>query len=1061
MNKIQAAQLPLIPTRVTTIRRDRGMLDFLIRFSLSNRILILALAGILLVLGATQLSRLPVDIFPDLNQPNVTVLADAHGLAPEEIETLVTLPLESALGGMPGVESIRSTSSDGLAIVRVSFAWDTDLYLDRQLVQERLQMARNDLPAGVVPEMAPVASITGEILDLCLVSTDPEISSLELTTIADWTIRRQLLAVPGVAQVVIIGGDNKQYQVMVNPDQLLRHEISLEQVAEALEGASENSSGGYLVQDTREMLVRNLGRVSTVDELADLVVANTGGRPIRVGDVAEVREGAQYRRGAASVEGEPGVILIVFKQPGANTLALTEAIEDKLGKIRNTLPDGVSLTSDLFKQANFLQRGVDNVIDALRDGSILVVLILVVFLANLRASLITLLALPLSFAAAGLVFSAMGLTINTMTLGGLAIAVGELVDDAIVGVENVLRRLRQPDDLGRTMVQRVADASSEVRGPIFSGTMIVILVFAPMFALSGIEGRLFTPLALAYVVSLVASMVVSLTVTPVMALLLFRRSAAKPEFQKSGTPFVMRKVQDAISPLIRFAVKRRWLVMIGFSVLLILALLQTTRMGSEFLPPFDEGTVLVMSHLPPGTSLEESDRISGELEDRLRGMDGILTVGRYTGRGKHDEHAPPPTISHILLSQDPDSDISRDELLDQVRQRLASVSGVVVNIGQPLAHRIDHILSGVQAQIAIKAMGTDLTELRKTVLEVAAVARNTPGVTDLYVEPQVLVPQISIKMNQERLSEVGLTPGEMSHQLELAIGGEVVGSILEGERAFDLFLRLEEPVRNSVKALQRLPIALPAGGWARLGELATVMESAGPNSISRDNLLRRIAVSCNVSGRSLGEVVNDLKERLAPLESELPEGTFLQFEGQFESQMRATRLILLLSIGCLVAMLLILYLQFRSLNLSFQVLICVPAAFIGGLAFLVMTGQQFNVAALVGFISLGGIATRNGILLVSHYLHLMRHEGQRLEPELLVRAGRERAAPVIMTALTTGASLLPLLLSAGETGREILYPVATVVVGGLITSTLFEFLLRPALFWIAGRKVAARLTAKA
>lgn len=1037
------------------------MLDFLIRFSLSNRILVLSLAMILFVLGTLQLSRLPVDIFPDLNQPNVTVLADAHGLAPEEIETLVTLPLESALGGMPGVEGIRSISNDGLAIVRVSFAWDTDLYRDRQLVQERLQMARNDLPAGVVPEMAPIGSITGEILDLTLMSTNPEISPMELTTIADWTIRRQLMAVPGVAQVVIIGGDNKQYQVIVDPDLLLRHEISLGQVGEALEGASENSSGGYLVQDTREMLIRNLGRIRTVEELTDLVVANTGGRPIRVGDVAQVREGAQYRRGAASVEGKPGVILIIFKQPSANTLELTEAIEDKLDKIRITLPDGVELRSDLFKQANFLQRGVDNVIDALRDGSILVVIILLIFLANLRASLITLVALPISFAAAGLVFSAMGLTINTMTLGGLAIAVGELVDDAIVGVENVLRRLRQHDESGRTIAQRVADASSEVRGPIFSGTLIVILVFAPMFALSGIEGRLFTPLALAYVVSLLASMVVSLTVTPVLSLMMFRRSASKPEFQNQGTPFVMRKVQDFISPMITFAVRRRHQVLIGFTLLLALALIQASRMGSEFLPPFDEGTVLVMSNLPPGTSLEESDRIAGELEQRLIGMEGITTMGRYTGRGKHDEHAPPPTISHILLSQDPKSGIGRDEMLAQVRQRLAGISGVVLNIGQPLAHRIDYLLSGVQAHIAIKAMGTDLAVLRETALKVAAITRNTPGVTDLYVEPQVMVPQINIAMDHERLSEVGLTPGELSHQLEQAIGGEVVGTILEGERTFDLFLRLEEPARNSIKALSRLPIALPAGGWARLGELAEVMEAAGPNSISRDNLLRRIAVSCNVTGRSLGEVVSDLKERLAPLESQLPEGTYLQLEGQFESQMRATRLILMLSIGCLAAMLLILYLQFRSMNLSLQVLICVPAAFIGGLAFLKMTGQQFNVAALVGFVSLGGIATRNGILLVSHYLHLMRQEGAKLEPELLVRAGRERAAPVIMTALTTGASLLPLLLSAGETGREILYPVATVVIGGLITSTLFEFLLRPALFWIAGRKVAARLTAQA
>ncbi len=1034
------------------------MLDMLIRFSLNNRPLILALAGALLILGAYQMSRLPVDIFPDLNQPNVTVMAEAHGLAPEEVETLVTLPLESALGGMPGVEGIRSTSGDGLSLVRVSFAWDTDLYLNRQLVQERLQLARADLPAEVEPEMAPIASITGEILDIGLKSSNPDITTLDLETLAEWTIRRQLLSVPGVAQVVVIGGDKKQYQIKADPDLLLRHEVSLEQLAEAVGAASRNTSGGYLVQDTREMLVRNLGRIHNVSELEDVVIANTGGRPVRVGDVAEVEAGAQYRRGAGAINGEPGIVLVLFKQSGANTLTLTEAIDEKLEKIRLTLPPGVEIYTDLFRQASFLQRGVDNVIDALRDGSFLVVLILLIFLANLRASLITLMALPLSFAAAGLVFSAMGLTLNTMTLGGLAIAVGELVDDAIVGVENVLRRLRQRDELKRSVIDRVAEASSEVRGPIFSGTLIVILVFAPMFALSGIEGRLFTPLALAYVVSLLASMIVSLTVTPVLSLMIFRRAVGTSNFHRTKPPFVLRQIHKGIAPMIRFAINKRFLTIALFIILVMAALLATGTIGSEFLPPFDEGTVLVMSHLPPGTSLEESDRIAGELERRLVGMEGILTVGRYTGRGEHDEHAPPPTISHILLAQDPEINISRDEMLNRVRERLTGVPGVVLNIGQPLAHRIDHILSGVQAQIAIKAMGTDLGVLRETVIKVAAVARNTPGVTDLYVEPQVLVPQVHIAMDRTRLAEVGLTPGELSHELELAIGGEVVGSILEGERSYDLFVRLKESSRNSLKELSRLPIALPAGGWARLGDLADVMEAAGPNSISRDNLMRRIAVSCNVTGRSLGEVVADLQHRLEPLEAELPEGTFLHFEGQFESQMRATRLILGLSIGCLVAMLLILYLQFRSINLSIQVLICVPAAFIGGLALLMATGQQFNIAALVGFVSLGGIATRNGILLVSHYLHLMRTEGLKLTPELLVRAGQERAAPVIMTALTTGASLLPLLLSAGETGREILYPVATVVVGGLITSTVFEFLLRPALFWAAGRRVAAQLT---
>lgn len=1033
------------------------MLNGLIRFSLNNRLFILIAAAALIAAGGMQMTRLPVDIFPDLNQPIVTVLAEAHGLAPEEIETLVTLPLESALGGMPGVVQIRSTSGDGLAIVRVDFEWDTDLYLDRQLVQERLQLARADLPAGVAPEMAPIASIMGEILDLGLTSPDGSLSSMELHTLAEWSVRRQLLSVPGIAQVVIIGGDKKQYQVLADPDLLLRHNVSLVQVAEIIGESTENSSGGYLVQDNRELLIRNLGRLTTVEELANVVVAGDRDRPVRVRDVAQVIEGPQYKRGAAAVNADPGIILVIFKQPGTNTLALTEAIDKELVKIRASLPEGAELHGTLFRQATFLQRGIDNVVEALRDGSVLVLVILLLFLANLRASLITLLALPLSFATVGLCFGFMDLTVNTMTLGGLAIAIGELVDNAIVGVENVLRRLRQHDTTGLTGKERVSRATIEVLGPIFSGTIIVILVFAPLFALTGIEGRLFTPLAIAYVTALLASMIVSLTVTPVLALLLFRKFIGNDAFERARQPFAMRHLRRAVTPLVKLAIRRRYWVIGVTTLLTALALLGTLTVGSEFLPPFDEGTVLVMSFLPPGTSLTESDRIAHEMEERLQQIEGVVSVGRYTGRGEHDEHAPPPTITHFLLAIDQKSEVRRDEMIDRVRAALGDVTGVTVNIGQPLAHRIDHILSGVQAQIAIKAMGTDLSVLRRTVLQVADIAKTVPGVTDLYVEPQVLVPQIHIDFDRERLAEVGLTPGGMAHELETAIGGVVVGNILEGERAFDLFVRLEEDARSSLSDLARLPITLPAGGWARLGDLADVSESAGPNSISRDNLLRRIAVSCNVTGRSLGEVVSDLHAALAPLESELPEGTFLRFEGQFRSQMRATRLILLLSLGSLAGMILILYGQFRSLNLALQVLICVPAAFLGGLAFLRLTGQQFNVAALVGFVSLAGIATRNGILLMSHYLYLMRHEGLPLNRDLLVRAAQERAAPVVMTALTTGVGLLPLLLSAGETGREILYPVATVVIGGLLTSTFFEFLLRPAVFWTVGRGVAERL----
>jgi CzcA family heavy metal efflux pump len=1037
------------------------MLDRLIRACLDHRLVVLALAAMLLGFGSLELARRPVDIFPDLNQPIVTVLADVHGYAPDEIETQVTLPLEAALVGISGVERIRSTSQEGLSIVRVEFGWGTDVYRDRQLVQERMQLAARDLPPGTDLEIAPISSITGVVMDLGLVSPDGSVSQLELQSLAEWVVRRRVMAVRGVSQVVVIGGKRRQVQVKVDPDLLIRHGVSLTQVAEAVSEASQNTSGGIVIEGGKELLVRNLGRLQDAGAVAQVVVAGDRRRPVRVGDVAQVVEGPQFPRGAASVGGHPGVVLEVFKQPEADTLALTQAIDDALKRIRPSLPEGAELRADLFRQSTFLQRGVNNVIGALRDGAVLVVIILLIFLMHLRASLVTLVALPLSFATAGILFSVFDLTLNTMTLGGLAIAVGELVDDAIVGVENVLRRLRlgRPPDSGPDWYScLVADASSEVRGPIFSGTLVVVLVFVPLFALSGIEGRLFTPLAVAYVVSLLASMLVSLTVTPVLALMLFRKDAiGRVSLKPRPVSPVLKILRRGAGALIGAAVRFRHWVLAGSAALVLVAGFGAWSLGSQFLPEFDEGTVMILLQLPPGTSLVESDRLAWDAERRLEGLEGVVSVSRFTGRGEHDEHAPPPGISHLMLTLDPEAGIGRELMIERVRKRLAPLAGAGVSVGQPLAHRIDHLLTGVQAQIVVKASGPDMAVLRRAARQVAGAARGVSGVTDLYIEPQVLVDQVHIRPKLERVAELGLTPGGLAHELELAVGGEVVGHLLRDERSIELFVRLKEDARASIESLRQLPIRLPAGGWSRLGELAAVERGVGPNAISRDHLTRRVAVSCNAQGRSIGEVVADLKAALEPIEAALPEGHFLRFEGQFKAQQDATRLIGMLSLLALLAMILILYGQFRSLNLAFQVLTCVPMAFTGGVAFLLLTGQNFSVAALVGFVSLAGIATRNGILLVSHYLNLAKH-GEPVDPALLIRAGQERAAPVVMTALTTGVGLLPLLLSAGETGREILYPVATVVIGGLLTSTLFEFLLRPALFWTLGRKVVENLT---
>ncbi len=1041
------------------------MIERFIHACLAHRILVLAAASGLLLAGGWQLVERPVAVFPDLDRPLVTVIAEAPGLAPEEVETLVTRPLEAALAGAAGAEQIRSWSHDGLALVRVEFGWRTDLYRDRQVVAERLLLAGENLPAGVVPEMAPISSVTGQVLDLGLVSPDGTVDQLGLHDLAEWTVRRRLLAVPGVSQVVLIGRGRPQLKALLDPDLLLRHGVDLLQVARALAGASRNTSGGFLVQGDREQQVRNLGRIHDRADLARTVVAGERRRPVRLRDVGRAELAAAFARGAAAIDGQAGVVLSVFKQPAADTLELTAALEAEVEALRAELPAGAELRADLFRQATFLQRGVDNVVEALRDGALLVVIVLLVFLFHLRAALITLLALPLSFASAGLLFWAFDLTLNTMTLGGLAIAVGELVDDAIVGVENVIRRLRgarppeidQPTAGGPDWLScQVAEASSEVRGPILAGTAVVVLVFLPLFALSGIEGRLFAPLSGAYVVALLASMVISLSVTPVLAVMLLGGRGLQRARQPLRPPPVLRGLQAAAGWLIGLALRRRRWVLAGSGLLVAATALGALRLGSQFLPAFDEGTVLVMVRAAPGTSLAESERLAAAAEGRLDGLDGVRSIHRYTGRGRHDEHAPPVTISHLMLNLDPEIGLSREQMLQRVRHRLRNLAGVVVTVGQPLAHRIDHLLTGVQAEIAVKLSGPELDQLRAAARRAAERMRRVAGVVDLAVEPQVLLPQLHVRLLHERLAELGLRPGAMAERLEIALGGKVVGRVLRGERVRDLFVRLQPAHRDSAEKLRRLPVRLPAGGWTRLGDVAAVGIGYGPNAIRRDGLQRRIAVACNAHGRPVGAVVADIRRALAPLRAGLPAGYALRVAGQFAAQRRATRLVAWLSLLSLAGMILILVGQFRSLNLALQVLTCVPVAFVGGVAALGIAGLPFSVAALVGFVSLAGIATRNGILLIAHALNLMRRGARPLEAELIIRAGRERAAPVVMTALTTGMGLLPLVLAAGEAGREILHPVAVVVVGGLLTSTLFEFLLRPALLWTLGRRAAER-----
>ncbi|NLF69841.1 MAG: efflux RND transporter permease subunit [Candidatus Anammoximicrobium sp.] len=1107
-------------------------LNGIIRFSLHQRVLVAAAALLLTALGGWQIARLPIDVFPDLDRPRVTVMVEAPGLAPEEVETLITFPLESVLNGATGVEAVRSSSSVGLAVLSVEFGWGTDLFRDRQIVAERLALAAERLPPGVQPQLAPISSVMGQILVVGLWSQDGTTPPMELRTLADWVVRQRLLTIPGVSQVFTMGGQRKQYQVLVDPAALLRYGVTLHEVREALEASNENATGGYLdEQGPYELLVRSLGRVQTREQIQEIVVKMREGRPVLVRQVARVIEGPQLKRGDSAAwvrdadgrfSGGPAVVLTVNKQPQADTRRVTEDVASALRELQPRLPGDVRVEPHLYQQQAFIDLAVENVAHALRDGGLLVVVILFLFLLNVRTTLITLTAIPLSLVVTALVFAGCGLSINTMTLGGLAVAIGELVDDAIVDVENIFRRLKEnrlaaePQPALRVVYQ----ASTEVRNSIVFSTLIVVLVFTPVFALGGMEGRLFAPLAAAYIVSILSSLLVSLTVTPVLSywLLAQRRAwpyvaaltaplaafamaawaapsalawcglraaaagwTARPFWIHAATALaaapllwalmrwadrrserdrdglLLRGLQRLAAGAIGFSLRAPALVLIGAVAAVGVSIAALLRLESDFLPPFDEGAVQINVVLPPGTSLETSQRIARTVEQRLQQLPDIQTLVRRTGRAELDEHAVPVSSSEFIATLIPDSPRSRGQTLTAIREALADVPGIVTSVEQPLAHLISHMLSGVQAQIAVKLYGDDLETLRRTAHQMQAAIAGVPGVTDLQVEPQTEIPQLRIEIDGAQLQKYGLRRRDVNEFVQTAMNGAVVSEVLLGQRTFDLLVRLDEPYRENLDAVRRLTLNLPDGGATSLSAVANVYRASGPNTINREHVRRRIVVQCNTAGRGLVDVVRDIQDRLRPLEASLPTGYFVQYGGQFESQRSATRAIVVLLAVALSGVFLALHTMFRSANLSLQVMIALPAALIGAVAALHLTGQTLTVAALVGFISLCGIASRNGILLINHYLQLVRHEGESWTWEMIVRAGRERVAPVWMTALTSGIGLLPLAVAAGEPGKEILYPVATVILGGLVTSTLLEFFVRPALFWKFGLGAARRV----
>ncbi len=1026
------------------------MLNSLILFSLRNRPLVLAAAALLLAYGVVVLTRLPVDVLPDLNRPTVTVMTEAHGMAPEDVELLVSRPIESSMNGASGVERVRSVSSMGLSIVFVEFDWGSDLYRDRQLVAERLSAVRSSLPAEIVPQLGPITSVMGQIM-LVGLSADTT-SPMALRTLADFTVRRRLLTIPGVAQVTTIGGEVKQFQVVAKPSQLKAFGVSLDELEQATARASAATTGGYVEIGAQEYPIRNLARAANAADVAATAIRVSNGVPVTIGQVADVREAAAPKRGDASVNARPAVILAVEKQPDASTLELSKLVDSALAELKPSLPRDARIDAHVFRQADFIDNAIGNVEEALRDGAILVTIVLLLFLLNVRTTAITLTAIPLSMVITALVFWLFGISINTMTLGGLAVAIGEVVDDAIVDVENVFRRLRENREAERPLpaLTVVYLASSEVRNSIVIATVLVVLVFVPLFALQGMEGRIFAPLGISYVTSIVASLLVSLTVTPALASYLLPRSRALGRAERDSP--LVRWLKQIDRQLLERVLARPVLVMASAALLFAGAVAIIPMLGTEFLPPFNEGSLTISVVQPAGTSLSESNRIGTMVERLLASVPEVVSVARRTGRAELDEHAEGVNSSDVEVRLRP-GDREQAAVLADVRARLALVPGVVINIGQPISHRLDHLLSGVRAQIAVKIFGDDLGVLRAKAEDVRRAMALVPGVVDLSVEPQVLLPQIPIAIDRVAAARYGMAPGEVAEQLETALSGRQVGAVLDGQRSFALVVRSDSAARLSLDQISALTVATPTGAHVPVRELALVEWGSGPNQILHENGQRRIVVQANVAGQSLGEVISGIKSSVASRVA-LPEGYFITYGGQFESQQSATRLLMLLAVMAVVGMFAVLYAHFRSARIVLQILLNIPLALVGAVVAITLTDATISVATIVGFITLTGIASRNGIMMISHYLHLMREEGEGFTREMIVRGSLERLVPVLMTALTAGLALIPLGLAHGAPGKEILHPVAIVILGGLVSSTLLDIFLTPAVFWRFGRTAA-------
>ena len=1024
------------------------MLNKLIQFSLHNRLFVVAFAALIMVYGVVTIINLPVDVLPDLNRPRVTIFLESNGLAPEEIETQVILPVETSLNGAPGVEVVRSSAAIGIGMVFVEFDWKTDVYRARQLVAEKLQTVQ--LPNGITPVMGPISSVMGQIM-LIGVSSDTT-SPADLRTLADFTIRRRLMSIKGVSQVIPIGGERKQYQVLVSSDKLRQFNLSIDDIDNALLLTNQNTTGNFFNRFGSEVLIRNVGRANTLADLAQTVVGNKDGLPVILSQVADVKFGSALKRGDASINAKPAVILTVEKQPGANTVQLTDEVEKALLELQSTLPKDVKLNPRIFQQKNFIVNSLKNVVEALRDGFILVVIILFLFLLNFRTTIITLTAIPLSLVISAIVFKAFDISINTLTLGGLAIAIGELVDDAIVDVENVFRRLKE-NSLSPTpkpILQVIYHASSEVRNSIVYATIIVVLVFLPLFYMQGIEGKIFAPLGIAYITSIIASLVVSLTLTP--ALCSYLLNNIKTHEEKDSVLVRFLKRQD--TKILHWGLARPKFI-IGIAVVLIVAAASIVPFfGTEFLPPFNEGSFTINFSTPAGTSLEESNRIGTMGEKLMLRVPEVEYVSRRTGRAELDEHVEPVSNSEIEVELKPNNTRTRDEILVDIRKELTILKGVSVNVGQPISHRLDHLLSGVRSQVAIKLFGPDLNDLRLNAGKIKQVVSSVQGAVDVQIEKQVLVPQLLIKVNREALQRYGIQAGKVSKILETFYNGKVEGQILDGQKTFDILLRTTDEERSNLDKIRNTQVSTANGNTIPLYQIASIESTNAINSIYHENTQRRIVISCNVQGRDLGSTVKEIQEKIGK-EIKLPSGFYVQYGGQFESQQEASKLIGLLSIFALAGIFLVLYSHFKSSRIVLQIMLNVPLALIGSVIAVILTGGTFSIATLVGFITLTGIASRNGIMMISHYIHLIEQEGETFSAHMIIRGSLERLVPVLMTALVAALALIPLTLDAQASGKEILYPVATVILGGLISSTLLDMIVTPVVFYQFGEKALA------